>query len=447
MTDQLPPNDLSAEQAVIGCILLAGDRIQGFPTPEELIDDCQATLKTDAGAFYDLKCRTLFNTLSEMRDEREPIDVLTLTHRLRAKNQLDACGGLALITTLPDSVPCVSNLPYYLKLIAEKYQSRQVLSVCAEAVQDSYTQPPAEVINDVETKISNLEVTTKATIFDGKEAALIAADDLERRFQLQGARSGLTTGFSGFDRLTDGLQFGDQTIIASRPSVGKSAMAMNCVERICLTDNIATLFVTLEMSPAALCKRLLASSRRITMNDIRAGRFTEGNFRSFTGFNIALRKSGFYIINAVGGIDIGSLCAQVRRMVRKLGIKFVIIDYLQKVRPSLRQEKRTYEVGEVSTSIRALAVETGAAFLTLAQLNRESDKDKGRLPRLADLADSGQIERDADCVALLHRSRENPSESKLIIAKQRDGETGVVELFFNGAYCRFENVTHQETSE
>lgn len=159
-----------------------------------------------------------------------------------------------------------------------------------------------------------------------------------------------------------------------------------------------------------------------------------------------MKKVPLFYLDAVAGIDVNRLCAAVRRHIRKHGIKLVIIDYLQKIRPSQRQEKKTYEVGDVSGAVRALAVSTGAAFLTLAQLNRESDKDKGRLPRLSDLGDSKQIEQDADGIAMIYRPRSSQDgqqisgdKAVLLVNKQRDGETGNLELNFDGRYCRFEN--------
>lgn len=272
-----------------------------------------------------------------------------------------------------------------------------------------------------------------------KQCAALLTDRLEKRFNLDGARSGLVTGFDRFDDLTDGLQSGEQTIIAARPSVGKTALACNMVERICLRDHHATAFVTLEMSPDAIASRILSSWANIPMWTLRNGQFNKGQFAAFPRFQDALKKSPLHMLNGIGGLDINQICGDLRKLHRDHNLKLVVIDYLQKIRPSMRHEKRTYEVGEVSGMLRALAVEIRCAFVTLAQLNREPEKDKGRSPRLSDLADSGQIERDADCVGLLHRDKSG-DKSTLTVAKQRDGETGTCDLKFNGTYCRFENM-------
>ena len=184
------------------------------------------------------------------------------------------------------------------------------------------------------------------------------------------------------------------------------------------------------------------------MGTIKAGTFSEQDFARFAAFKTLMKKSPLFILEAVGGIDSSRLSATVRRMVRQHGIKFVVVDYLQKIKASSKQEKRTYEVAEVSGALKSLAVKTGAAVLALAQLNRESEKDKGRSPRLTDLADSGQIERDGDCIALLHRDRDpnKQHEAVLYVAKQRDGEVGPVSLTFDGSRCKFTNpVNRPET--
>jgi replicative DNA helicase len=217
---------------------------------------------------------------------------------------------------------------------------------------------------------------------------------------------------------------------------------LNILEKACFKDKIPAVFVTLEMSIPALMRRLASSWTEIPMSIIRRGSYTEQDFHKLTNFRAMAAKAPVWFINGVGGMGIGQLCAAVRRRVKKDKAKLVIIDYLQKIKSSEKKEKYTYEVGEVSTRLKALAVSTNASLLTLAQLNREPERDKSRIPRLSDLADSGQIERDADTVGLIHRDKTSAiGKTHLIIAKQRDGETDSVELYFNKTLCRFENIT------
>jgi len=341
-------------------------------------------------------------------------------------------------------------LAYYLDIVVEKHLRRRLLKTSKQTSDAAYGEGDiyaaiAELSSSL-TDIGDDEADTLAA----NDCALRVIDDLQRRFDLQGRRSGLVTGFNRFDDLTDGLQLGEQTIIAARPSMGKTAIGVNIVERVCIRDQIPTAFVTLEMSPAALMKRLLSSWGNISMNSLRSGKFTQGEFSKFSTFTALVRQRPLWIVDAISGMDCNRVAAIIRRLCRKHGIKLVVLDYLQKIKPASKQEKRTYEVGEVSGILKSLAAETGAAFLTLAQLNRESEKDKekgGRRPPLCDLADSGQIERDADTVALIHREDRSQLGTELIIAKQRDGELGMNYLHFNGQFCRFENATPPPDTE
>jgi replicative DNA helicase len=265
-------------------------------------------------------------------------------------------------------------------------------------------------------------------------------DDLEWRSNLNGARSGLSTGFVELDNMLDGLQLGEMVVIGARPSIGKTAIGINIIHRVAVVEKIPSLFISLEMSSKALMRRVLSSSHDISMSSIRRGRFTEGEFKSVAKHNNTHLERQMFIIEAISGLDINRLCASARGLVRRHGIKLIVVDYLQKVKPSRSLEKRTYEVAEVSGALKALAVATNTAVVALAQLNRESEKSKSGIPHMSDLGDSGQIERDADVVALLHRDKNDPTgKTTLIVAKQRDGETGMVDLKFNGPFARFEN--------
>jgi replicative DNA helicase len=340
-----------------------------------------------------------------------------------------------------DEVPSAHNLTYYTGPVIEAWRKRKIIDGC-KAVYDRGQADGLtadDLLSEAESLIYGQEVTGVPTL-DGKQAGDEMIEDLEYRFHLQGKLSGLETGFKKFDELTDGLQPGEQTIIGARPSQGKTAISLNILEKVCFREKIPTVFVTLEMSTKALMKRLASSWTSIPMSTIRKGSYSQQDFQKLTAFRSMTAKAPIWFVNGVGGMGIGQLCSAVRRRVKKDKAKFVIIDYLQKIKASEKKEKHTYEVGEVSNRLKALAVSTGVSLLTLAQLNREPEKDKTRIPRLADLADSGQIERDGDTVALLHRDKTTVGKSYLIVAKQRDGDTGSVELYFNKTFCRFEDV-------
>lgn len=300
-------------------------------------------------------------------------------------------------------------------------------------------QDPDTVAGDLFDDLGTASAGSRDSL-NGKEAVRLFIDDTERRYNLQGKPSGIATGLRQLDALTSGLQFGEMTVIGARPSIGKTALACDIIRHACLGAHVPTLIVTAEMSAAALVRRMWCSADSVPMQHIRSGELTQAEFAKLGAFNQKVAKAPIYFMQALNGTNISRIGACIRRHARQHGVKLVVVDYLQKIPASGRFEKRTYEVGSVSGALKDIAVQTGVAMLTLAQLNRESEKEKGRLPRMSDLADSGQIERDADLIGLLHRDRSNPAAgATLFVAKQRDGETGPVPLMFNGQFCRFEN--------
>jgi replicative DNA helicase len=263
-------------------------------------------------------------------------------------------------------------------------------------------------------------------------------DQMQERFNRKGTLSGIATGFHWFDHKTDGLQLREMALFAARPSIGKTAIAIAIAHKAAIQDKVPTLFVSLEMSREAIFRRMVSTIGSIPMQNLKSGDLTDGDMRSMTAASAKIANSPLWFLDGPSSHSISSITAHVRRAVRKHKVRLVIVDYIQKVKAADRSEKRTYEVAEVSGKLKEIAVQTGVAMLALAQLNRESEKEKGRQPKLSDLADSGQLERDSDLVALLNRDRTEPSgEAAIIIAKQRDGECGIVPLWYDGQFCRF----------
>jgi replicative DNA helicase len=218
-------------------------------------------------------------------------------------------------------------------------------------------------------------------------------------------------------------------------------MAASIISHACLINEIPSVFITLEMRESAILRRIASARLQIPIATLRDGAFSENDFKKLMGFNAWIARSKLFFIDGVSGITIAQIASELRALIRKHAIKLVVVDYLQKIKPAASKEKRTYEVGAVSEALKGLAASLGVSIVALAQLNREPDKDKGRQPRASDLADSAQIERDADLIALIHRPRteEDPKgeSAKLIIAKQRDGEVGVIHMNFSAAFCQF----------
>lgn len=411
--------------------------IGGIDTAVEVI----GTVPINAIFFDDI--RDSMALIERMATEGRPCDIVALdrewsrVHGNRPK-------PMELWNSAQDACPSSANAPFFAQGVLEGWRRRKLVE--AGSTLAMHAKDPSltvdEITAEAESALSGSE-SSSTEIMDGRQAARACIDQLEERHKRQGTIGGVETGFRDLDAMTDGLQPGEQAVIAARPSIGKTAIALAVFEHACLRNEVPSLFVTLEMSAASLMRRMAASWCQIPMRTLRTGRFSDRDFLRLAAYNKACADAPLHIADGVSGLSIASVCSIIRRASRKHGVKLVVVDYLQKIQASDRHEKRTYEVAEVSGRLRSVAVKTGVALLTLAQLNRESEKDK-RPPRLSDLADSGQIERDADMVALLHRDRGGPngSEAKLIVAKQRDGETGLVDLHFDGTHCKFSSATN-----
>lgn len=337
-----------------------------------------------------------------------------------------------------EACPSPANLPYYLKGITEATHRRQLRDAGDRLIRESavLTLKPDQIVSNAEAGLA-IDVS-RETLTTSKQVAGSFIDQMQDRFNRKGQLSGIPTGFFHLDEKTDGLQPREMAIIAARPSIGKTAIAIAIAEHAAIKSKVPTLFISLEMSKEAIFRRTISTVGSIPMQSLKSGNLNEGEMKSMMLSSGKVANSPLLFIDGSSIHSISNIMANVRRAVRKHGVRLVIVDYLQKIKAADRSEKRTYEVAEVSGKLKDIAVQTGVAMLCLAQLNRESEKEKGRQPRLTDLADSGQIERDADLVMLLNRDRSEASgEAAIIIAKQRDGECGIVNLHYEGQYCRF----------
>lgn len=296
--------------------------------------------------------------------------------------------------------------------------------------------------SDVEAALSECQTVCKAkapgmdrTV--GPEAAVnVLVEDLEARQALDGALSGMATGFSRVDEATDGLQKTELSIIGARPNAGKSALLLGIANHVAFQLHRPVLFVTLEMSVSMLLRRLAALQARVGLGVMKRGKMTQDDFVRLTSFSARLKKAPIWFYNGVGCMNTIRMKNVVRCFVEDHGIQLVIVDYLQKLPACGKHEKRTYEVAESSGTLKALAMDHNIHVCSAAQLSRSPEKEKNRMPLMSDLADSSQIERDADLIALLHRDPK-ADEGTLIVAKQRDGEFAIQHLWFDKQHCRF----------
>jgi replicative DNA helicase len=441
--DRLPPHSPEAEQGVLGCVLLS---------PNDCVGECVEKFKAGAEVFYDLRHRTIFEVLVEMYDAREAIDLITLQQRLKNKSRLDEVGGLAYLGSLPDTVPSAANLSYYLDIVLEKYILRKMIQTCTEVVGRVY-EHEGEVdalLDEVERDILRISETRVEGKTDKiKELVYNAINTIEDFHQRQGMLTGVGTGFTDLDKMTSGLHGGEMIVVAARPSMGKTSLAMNIAEHVAIQEKVPVGVFSLEMTSESLVLRMLCSCSRVNLRSVREGFLVERDFPKITDAAGRLANAPLFIDDS-SGLSILQLRAKARRMFQQYGIKLFIIDYLQLLHSTARRaENRQQEIADISNGIKSLAKELNVPVIVLSQLNRELEKDKDRKPRLSDLRESGAIEQDADVVCLLYKPSRDDEEAageeseampvNLLIAKQRNGPTGDVHLTFLKQYTRFES--------
>jgi replicative DNA helicase len=444
--DRLPPHDLDMEKGVIGCQLLS---------PNDCVGEVIEKLKgIGVEVHYDLRHQTIQTELFEMFDSRIPIDVITLQQRLKDKQLLDQVGGIAYLSQLQDAVPSAANLSYYLEIVREKYLLRKMIQTCTEVVGRVYDYEGEvdALLDEVERDVLRIsESRAQEGVMTTKDLVNKAIGTIENFFSRKGMLTGLATGFADLDRITDGLHGSEMIVVAARPSMGKTSLAMNIVEHVVLEDKLPVAVFSLEMSAEALVLRMMCSIARVNLRSIREGFMSESDFPKLTSAAGRLANAPLFIDDSAG-LSILQFRARARRLHQMHGVKLFVVDYLQLLHSTARrsQENRQQEISDISSGIKALAKELKVPVLVLSQLNRELERDKNRKPRLSDLRESGAIEQDADLVGLLYKPSAGEDEDgnieeadgvpvNLLIAKQRNGPTGDVNLTFLKSYTRFES--------
>lgn len=453
-----PPHSIEAEQGVIGCLLIDVQQCMG----ECLERMGSARTVAAAGAtgdgssetpfFYDLKHQAVFNVLIQMYDAREAVDMITLRERLRSRNQLETVGGLAYLTQLTSMTPSSANLSYYLEIVWQKYLLRKMLCACTDMQRQAYENEGEvdQLLDEVETRIHQInDERVGSDRRDMKALVNDAISEIEAQHQRKGGLSGVPTGFADLDKMTDGLHAGEVIVIAARPSMGKTSLAMNIVDHVVLEEKKPVGVFSLEMTAESLVMRMLYSRARMNHHDARAGLLAPSDFKKLTAAAGRMHKAPLYI-DDTPGLSILQLRAKARRMKHQHDIQLIVVDYLQLLNSTSRRarDNRQQEIAEISSGVKALAKELKLPVIVLSQLNREIERDKNRKPRLSDLRESGAIEQDADIVALLFKANSDDDEAEefseglavgLAIAKQRNGPTGDVYLTFLKNYTKFES--------
>jgi replicative DNA helicase len=438
------PYSEDAEKGVLCSLLLSPREVGGL---------CILRLQPDA--FYAPAHKIIYELVIEFSDKSKPMDFITMKQSLKDRGFLEEIGGPEFLNELYTFVPTAANAGYYIDIVREKYLLRRLILSCNSLAGRCYDdQENVEpLLDDAERQI--FEITgdhVKIDMVPAKDLVMQVIEQIEKVYENRDSVTGLPTGFTEFDQMTSGLHQAEMIVIAARPSMGKTALAMNIAEHVALVEGKPVAVFSLEMSSQQLVQRLLCSRAKVNLQRVRDGFLSERDFPSLTSAASRLASAKMFIDDSPG-LSIAELRAKARRLVASHQVQLLVIDYLQLLRSTSRraQDNRQIEISEISAGIKSLAKELNIPIIVIAQLNRQPDaraKEGGR-PRLSDLRESGSIEQDADVVGLLVRSeyyetdeeakQEKAGQAELIIAKQRNGPTGDVPLTFLKEYTRFEN--------
>src|SRR5881275_232163 len=437
-----PPHSVDAEQGVLGSMLIS---------PRETIAECVEKINEDY--FYVPAHRTIYDVLVELWNAGQAIDLITFTQVLRDRHLLDSIGGAAFVTSLFTFVPTAANVQYYLEIVRDKYILREIISASTESVRRAYEEQDEvnNLLDEVEQRIFAVgEDRFKGEMLSMKEQVMSTLESIEKLFENKGAITGVSTGFRDLDKLTSGLHSSEMIVIAARPSMGKTALAMNIAEHAAIEVKLPVAIFSLEMSAQQLVQRMLCSRARVNLAKTRDGFLGEADFPKLTHAASKLAEAKIFIDDSAG-LTILELRAKARRLKAQQNVRLIIVDYLQLLRSTSRraQDNRQLEISEISAGLKGLAKELKIPVIVVAQLNRQPEQRIGGKPRLSDLRESGSIEQDADLVGLLVRPEiyeedeearaEKSGEAELIIAKQRNGPVGEILLTFLKEFTRFED--------
>ncbi len=442
---KIPPQNLEAEQSVIGGILLENEAMS--KVLEVLIPD----------DFYRESHRKILHSMIQLFEKNEPIDLITLTNQLKGTNQLDTIGGSAYLSSLVDSIPTAANITYYARIVKEKAILRRLIATATEIVSRGYEHEGdvEDMLDQAEKNIFQItESQIKPSFFRIKTILKESFKTIEKLYESQEIVTGVPSGFTEIDKLTSGFQPSDLIIIAGRPSMGKTAFCLNIAQHIAIKKNVPVALFSLEMSKEQLVLRMLCSEARVDAHRVRGGFLGETDWPKLTRAAGTLSEAPIFI-DDTPALSVLEMRAKTRRIMAEHTLGLVIVDYLQLMRgrgfsgrgrPGM--ESREQEISDISRSLKALAKELNIPVIALSQLNRRVEERQNKRPQLADLRESGAIEQDADLIAFIYRDEvydrsednQNKGIAEVIIGKQRNGPVGDVKLAFVDKYASFENL-------
>lgn len=432
----IPPYNMEAEQSLLG----------GLLRDNSALTNVLEILKGDE--FYKGNHRQIFQAIISLFQANEPFDVLTVTDLLKQKNRLDSAGGAHYIASLASSVSSAANVVAYAKIVYEKSVLRKLIQVATSIQAKAYEAnlPVDEILDDAEKSIFKIaESRLRASYFSIKDVIKESIELIETLYERHELITGVPSGFKDLDKLTAGFQDGELIIIAGRPSMGKTALALNIARNASVENNIPIAFFSLEMSKEQLGLRLLSAEARVDSHKMRSGFLSREECHKLIEAADTFSKGQIYIDDSAS-ISALELRAKARRLKSEHKICLIIVDYLQIMQGNPRLEQREQAISEISRSMKALAKELRVPVIALSQLNRRVEDRNNKRPQLADLRESGAIEQDADLIAFIYRDEvynlntSEPGVAEIIIGKQRNGPTGIVKLAYVKSYTRFENL-------
>ncbi|WP_409252410.1 replicative DNA helicase [Bacillus sp. SCS-153A] len=437
LSNHVPPQNIEAEQAVLGAIFLE---------PSTLTQASESLIPED---FYRSSHQKIFNVMLNLGDKGKAVDLITVTEELSAMKELEDVGGVSYLSELAGSVPTAANIEYYAKIVEEKSLLRRLIRTATTIAQDGYAREDEvdALLSEAEKNIMEVAQRKNAGAFhDIKDVLVKAYDNIELLHNRTEDVTGIPTGFADLDEMTAGFQRNDLIIVAARPSVGKTAFALNIAQNVATkTDENVAIF-SLEMGAEQLVMRMLCAEGNINAQNLRTGSLTDEDWRKLTMAMGSLSNAGIYI-DDTPGIKIGEIRSKCRRLKQEHGLGMILIDYLQLIQGSGRSgENRQQEVSEISRELKGLARELEVPVIALSQLSRGVEQRQDKRPMMSDIRESGSIEQDADIVAFLYRDdyydkeSENKNIIEIIIAKQRNGPVGTVSLAFVKEYNKFVNL-------
>lgn len=442
---KIPPQSLEAEQSVLGGLMLDNQRW------DQIAD------KINEHDFYRREHRHIFTAISSLAEENQPADVVTVSEWLEKAGEFESAGGIEYLGSLVNNTPSAANIVAYAEIVRERSVMRRLIAVSTEIASRAYVpegRTAVDILDEAEKNILEIsDIGSRRGGFKHLKTLLTASvDRIDQLYRSNNPLTGVGTGFTDLDGMTSGLQAADLVIIAGRPSMGKTSLAMNIAENAAVGNKTPVAIFSMEMPGEQLAMRMMASLGRINAHRVRTGKLNDDDWPRLTSAVSMLAETPIYIDDSPALTPM-ELRARARRLHREHGLGLVVIDYLQLMQTGDNSENRATEVSNITRSLKGLAKELNVPVVALSQLNRSLEQRPNKRPVMSDLRESGAIEQDADVIIFIYRDEVYDEDSadkgtaEIIIGKQRNGPTGAVRLTFLGEYTRFENFINSSFDE